>query len=64
MAKQRRSAVPAAPVRCAPQPIRQMKARVKSRGLSQANLLATQPVLLEANSQMIRQVLMQANSQI
>jgi len=62
-AKQRRSVVPAAQAMCAPQPHRQMKARVKSPELSQANSPATQPVSLEANSQVIRRVLFQANSQ-
>ena len=64
MARQRRSAVPAAPAMCAPQPNRQMKAVAMWPGPLQARLLEMQPLSLEANFQVIRLVLLRAHSRV
>ena len=64
MAKQRQTAVPAAPATCAPQPNRRTKARAMCPALLQASLLVTQLVSLEANSRVIRRLRLQANSRV
>ena len=64
MARQRRSAVPAAPVMCAPQPNRQMTAVAMWPGLLQGRLLEMQPLWLAGNFQVIRLVLLRPHSRV
>jgi hypothetical protein len=64
MAKQRRSAVPAAPTMCVPQPNRQMKTVAMWPGLLQVSLPGMRPLSLEAKSRATPLMLLQAKSRV